>query len=168
MSSRQRDAHGSPFGTFIIGMNVGDREIRARWVGSSAELARDHQTFTGPYVVLEEPAAACTRRPAQSVLVEEHGAMVLVGDVEVLCEGTTGHEASCRHPRLEATGPWWQADWWCRRDSAVRRRPRWRKTPASAASPRARLCRRCRSGGRCTPEPTDVPVDAARHGNISG
>ena len=28
-------------------------------------------------------------------------------------------------------------------------RPRWRKTPASAASPRARLCRRWGSGGRC-------------------
>ena len=82
MSSKQRDAHGSPIGIFIIGMNVGDREIRARWVGSSAELARDHHTFTGPYVVLKEPAAASTRRPAQSVLVEEHGAMVLVGDAE--------------------------------------------------------------------------------------
>ena len=43
--------------------------------------------------------------PRKGVLVDEHGAMVLVGDVEVLREGTAGHEASCRHPRLEATGP---------------------------------------------------------------
>ena len=29
----------------------------------------------------------------EGVLVEEHGGMLLVGDVEVLLEGTAGHEA---------------------------------------------------------------------------
>ena len=33
--------------------------------------------------------------------------------------------------------------------AAGKDRPHWKKTPASAASPRARLCRRCWSGGRC-------------------
>ena len=32
-------------------------------------------------------------REQKGVLVEEHGTMLLVGDVEVLLEGTAGHEA---------------------------------------------------------------------------
>ena len=80
----QRDAHGSASGAFIIDMNVGDREIRTRRVGSSAKLVSDHHAVNRPCGVRVPPRnlKRCAREvPCKSVLVQEHGAVVLGGDV---------------------------------------------------------------------------------------
>ena len=93
---QHRGAHRSPSGAFIIDMNVGDRGIRASHVGSPAELPRDHHSFTSPCGVLMHTRnlQRCAREdPRKGVLVEEHGAIVLVGYVQVLREETAGHEA---------------------------------------------------------------------------
>ena len=49
--------------------------------------------------------------PRRGVLVEEHGAMVLVGDVEILLEETAGHEACPSWMQMMCQGPLrWSAE----------------------------------------------------------
>ena len=61
-----------------------------------AELASDRHAFDSPCgapVRARDLSRRAREVPRKSVLFEEHGATVLVGDVEVLLEGTAGHKA---------------------------------------------------------------------------
>ena len=88
---QQRDADRPPLGALVV-VNISDREIGARLVGRSAELAGDHCALHGPRRVpdLDRSAREVAR---ESILVEEHGAMVLSDHVEVLRQGTVSDEA---------------------------------------------------------------------------
>ena len=93
---QEGNAHGPPLGTLAVDVDVGDREVGARRVGSSAKLATNYHSFNGPCRILvrardlDRSAREVARK---SIDVEERGAMVLGGDVEVLRKGTGGQKA---------------------------------------------------------------------------
>ena len=90
-------------------MNIYDYEIGARRVGRSAELAGNHHALDRPRRIPER-AKDLDRRARevarQSVLVQEYGAVVLGGHMDVLRLGTVSDETrhllyadlTCRRP----------------------------------------------------------------------
>ena len=93
---QERDANRPPLDTLVVDVNICDCEIGARWVGRSAEYAGNHHSLDGPRRIpeRERDLDRRTREVArESILVEQHGAMVLGDHVEVLGQGTVGHEA---------------------------------------------------------------------------
>ena len=83
-------------GALVVDVDVSDREVGARRVGSPAELASDHHALDGPRRVPER-ARDLDRRARvlalESVVVEENSAMVLGDHVEVLRQGPFSVEA---------------------------------------------------------------------------
>ena len=70
-------------------MNVGDREVGARFVGSSAELASNNHALDGPCSIpeLARDEERNTRAVGfEGVLVEEDGAAVLGNHVEIFLQ----------------------------------------------------------------------------------
>ena len=93
---QERDANRPPLDTLVVDVNICDCEIGARWVGRSAELAGNHHSLDGPRRIPERERDLDRRTRGvarESILVEQHGAMVLGDHVEVLGQGTVGHEA---------------------------------------------------------------------------
>ena len=83
-------------GALVVDVDVGDREVGARRVGSPEKLASDHHALDGPRRVPER-ARDLNRRARvlelKSVVVEENSAMVLGDHVEVLRQGPFSDEA---------------------------------------------------------------------------
>ena len=93
---QERNANRPPLGALVVGVYICDREIGARRVGRSAEVAGNHHSLDGPRKVPERAPGLNWRTrdvARESILVEEHGAMVLGDHVEVLRQGTVGYEA---------------------------------------------------------------------------
>ena len=90
---QQRNAHRQLRGALVVDVNVGDREVRARLVGSSAELAGDNHVLdsTGS---IPELARDEERHPRvvglEGVLVEETCAVLLGDYVEIVLQALVG------------------------------------------------------------------------------
>ena len=86
---QQRNAHRQPRGALVVDVKVGDREVRARLVGSSAELAGDNHVLdsTGSIPELARDEERRTRVVAlEGVLVEETCAVLLGDHVEIVLQ----------------------------------------------------------------------------------
>ena len=93
-SSRARDTgrgcitDGPPLGGLVDDVNVGDREERARPVGSSAELASSNHALDSPRRIFElaiDKERDTRVAGREDVLVEDHNAVVLVTTQKLSC-----------------------------------------------------------------------------------
>ena len=77
---QKRDANRPPLSALVVDVNIRDREVGARRVGRTAELAGNHHALNGPRRAPER-ARDLNRRAREvareSIRVEEHDAMVL-------------------------------------------------------------------------------------------
>ena len=91
---QQRNAHRPPLGALVLDMDAGDREIGARRVGSSAEVACNNHTLDGPRGVpqLARDEEWNTRVVGLKGVLVEDCAAVLGGHMEVALQGHVAAE----------------------------------------------------------------------------
>ena len=85
----QGNTDGPPLGALVVVVNVGDREVGARLVGSSAEPASNNHALEGPCSIpeLARDEERNTRAVGfEGVLVEEDGAAVLGNHAELFLQ----------------------------------------------------------------------------------
>ena len=105
---QQRDANRPPLGALVVDVDVGDREVGARRVRRPAELASNNHALDSPRRVpgRADDVDGRTREVArESIVVEEHGAMVLGDHVEVLRQGTVSDKAEPSCTQITCQGP---------------------------------------------------------------
>ena len=92
---QQRNAHRQPRGALVVDVKVGDREVRARLVGSSAKLAGNNHALdsTGSIPELARDEERHPRVVELEVLVEETCAVVLGDHVENCRAGTCRYKS---------------------------------------------------------------------------
>ena len=85
----QGNTDGPPLGAFVDDVNIGDREVRARPVGSSAEVASDNHALDSArrffLLAVDEKRHTRVAGP-EVVLVEEHSVVVLGDNAEIVLQ----------------------------------------------------------------------------------
>ena len=92
----QGNAYGPPLGALVVDVSMGHSEVRAQLVRSPAKLTSNRHALDGPCRVPERTGDLDRRArdvARESVLFEEHGAVVPGDHVENFLQGTVSDEA---------------------------------------------------------------------------